>query len=355
MAGDSTRAAGRRWLTLAVIALTLAGAGVFVGESASAQGWQWPWETDSAPPRPREPMRRERQQPPPYGAPQYGNPQFGPQQQSNRGGICLQLEQRLAQEANRGSQDRANLPQIEQGIRDAARTVRTGEAQLERMQCYEYFLFSKSLRRSNRRCVQLHNDVEQAKETLSGLEGRRQQIFSTSSRSYRDEIVRELARNNCGDTYTREARRFSNPFSSIWQDEGGNVEGGNRFGELPFATYRTICVRLCDGYYFPVSFSTLPNHFERDAQVCQSKCAAPSELYFHQNPGAGVDQAVSHVTKQPYSTLRTAFKYRKEFVQGCSCKSAEYIPQDQLNQQPANKRAEAPGFTSGRENFSPRR
>lgn len=262
------------------------------------------------------------------------------------GNICLQLERLLAQEANRGGQARSNLPEIEQGIREAARAVRSGEAQLERSECFEYFLFSKSLRRS-RQCITLNNQVEEAKRTLAGLEDRRNQFAASGSRSYRDDIIRELARNGCGESYAREARKFSNPFSSLWQDESSESMGGggNRFNELPFATYRTVCVRLCDGYYFPVSFSTLPNHFERDAEVCQSKCAAPSELYYHQNPGAGMDQAMSHTTKQPYTSLRTAFKYRKEFVQGCSCKSAEYVPADQIGQ-PAKQRAEAPAASS---------
>ena len=90
----------------------------------------------------------------------------------------------------------------------------------------------------------------------------------------------------------------------------------NQFGNLPFATYRTLCVRLCDGYYFPVSFSTLPNHFQRDAELCQSQCAAPAELYYHQNPGGAVEQMVSAGSQQPYTSLKSAWRYRKEFVTG---------------------------------------
>ena len=30
--------------------------------------------------------------------------------------------------------------------------------------------------------------------------------------------------------------------------------------------------------------------------------------------------------QQPYTGLKTAFRYRKEYVQGCSCKQAEYDP-----------------------------
>ncbi|MBU2532324.1 MAG: DUF2865 domain-containing protein, partial [Alphaproteobacteria bacterium] len=77
-----------------------------------------------------------------------------------------------------------------------------------------------------------------------------------------------------------------------------------------------------------VSFSTLPTHFQRDVDACQSKCAAPSELFFHQNPGGSVEQMISQRTRQPYTSLKTAFRYRKEYVQGCSCKESEYVPQD---------------------------
>ena len=102
---------------------------------------------------------------------------------------------------------------------------------------------------------------------------------------------------------------------------------GNRFNAVPFATYRTVCVRLCDGYYFPISFSTLPNHFQRDAEACQSKCAAPAQLYYYQNPGGAVDQMQAFESNDKYTRLRTAFLYRKEFVSGCSCKQTEYVPQ----------------------------
>jgi len=91
-----------------------------------------------------------------------------------------------------------------------------------------------------------------------------------------------------------------------------------------------------------ISFSTLPNHFQRDADQCQSQCAAPAELYYHQNPGGAVEQMVSASSQQPYTSLKSAWRYRKEFVQGCSCKAAEYQP-------PAggDKKAEVPAAPGG--------
>lgn len=318
-------ASKRRLVGLAsVVAFVLAAGPVL------AQGWPWDWGwggSNREPPRPREPVYREA--PPPQQ----------PYQSSSRS-ICLQLEQRLAQEINRGSQSRDLLPKIEQDIRAAERQYRVSEAQLERNDCYEYFLFAKSLRRT-RACVDLNRRVEEARRRLEELEAQRQQIISSGSRSYRDDIIRELARNNCGATYQQQARQL-NPFGSIWQDEDSGGFYGGQFGTLPYATYRTVCVRLCDGYYFPVSFSTLPNHFERDAQVCESKCAAPAELFYHQNPGGSMEEAISYRTRRPYTSLQTAFRYRKEYVQGCSCKQAEYNPAVDQPQ----KRAESPAGQS---------
>jgi hypothetical protein len=40
-----------------------------------------------------------------------------------------------------------------------------------------------------------------------------------------------------------------------------------------------MCVRLCDGFYFPVSFSTLGSRFPEDEAKCKDQCAAPAELF----------------------------------------------------------------------------
>ncbi len=285
-----------------------------------AQGWQWPWEPETRP-APREPEYR----PPPREA---SPPPSGGNWAGGRGSICLQLEQRLVQENQRGGRSRDLLPQIEADIRLADRAYQSGQAQLDRKDCYDYFLFSKTLRRS-RQCVDLANETEDARRRLGDLQAQRQDILSSGSRSYQDDIIRELARNNCGGNYAQEARkRDRGPLSSFWEDEeSGEWGGANQYGAQPYATYRTLCVRTCDGYYFPVSFSTLPNHFERDETACHSKCAAPAELYYHQNPGGAVDQMVGFRTQELYTKLKAAFRYRKEYVQGCSCKQAEYVPE----------------------------
>lgn len=318
------------WLGCALVASVLALAGTWpLVAPAAAQGW-WPWSSDPIPgPRP-PPVRRE---PPPGWRPPGSAPYppGNPISPAPRGSVCLQLEQKLVDFQNGGNQPQSQLPLIENELRQLDRTVRQGEAQLERSDCYDYFLFSKTLRRT-RQCVDAAQQLDASRRRLGELEAKRREILGLGSRdrSYQDELIRELARNNCGPQYQQEAARRgggSNPFSSLWQDEDTSPAGrGNDFRPLPFATYRTVCVRLCDGFYFPISFSTLENHFARDVEACQQKCAAPVELYFHQNPGGSMEQALSVTDRRPYTSLKTAFRYRKEYVQGCSCKQAEYTP-----------------------------
>ncbi len=338
------------WGALAVLAAGFVVLGVTSDTAFAQSGW-WPWSTQQEPARrpppvPREPTWRNPppgDYPPPQRQPQ---PQPQPWQQqaapgTNKAPICLQLEQRLVTESQRGSSTRDQLPKIEADMRQAERASRAAQAQLERLDCFDHFLFSKTLRRS-RQCIDLNNQAETARRRVAELDAQRQQLLGSRDRSYMDDIYRELARNNCGNEYTREVQRrgLNNPFSSLWQDEDSGTGGrGNEFGALPFATYRTVCVRLCDGYYFPVSFSTLKNHFERDVEICQSKCAAPTELFYHQNPGGSMEQAMSVRNQTPYTNLKSAFRYRKEYVQGCSCKQAEYIPSPADR---GDRKAEAP-------------
>ena len=53
-------------------------------------------------------------------------------------------------------------------------------------------------------------------------------------------------------------------------------------------------MRTCDGFYFPISYSTVPAKFGDDEKVCQAMCPASEvTLYSHRNPGEDISQAVS--------------------------------------------------------------
>jgi len=152
------------------------------------------------------------------------------------------------------------------------------------------------------------SDVEQLKNGNSGQEGQRRALIG------------QLAQSNCGAQYTAAANSWGGPqgfFDALFG--GGTIINPGGDG-APSGTYHTVCVRACDGYYFPISYSTLPNRFADDARACQRLCpAAEAELYSFRNPGEDMEQAVS-VSGQPYTALPNAFRYRKEIIAGCSCR-----------------------------------
>lgn len=87
--------------------------------------------------------------------------------------------------------------------------------------------------------------------------------------------------------------------------------------------FRTLCVRTCDGYYFPVSFSTGRSQFANDEARCSEICpAAPTELYIYRNPGGDQSEMMS-LAGVPYADQPFAFRYKSEFVEGCSCRQAK--------------------------------
>ncbi len=317
-----------------------------VSQPLAAQSW-WPFGGTNERPTPREPVNRPPPQQIPAPIPQ---PPPGQQGSTSSNPICLQLEQRLIQEGQQGNQSRDQLPRIEAEMRNVDRTFNVGATQLDRS-CYETFLFTKTFR-ATPQCKELQRQVEGAKRRLAELEAQRHDAMASAGRSYKDDIIRELARNNCGANYADQARRRD---GGVWQDEETIGSGGwTPQGNSGVATYRTICVRLCDGFYFPVSFSTLPSHFPEDAETCSSKCVAPTELYYYPNPGGSVDQSVALKSQEAYTKLKVAFRYRKEFVNGCSCKEAEFVPASATPDKKAD--GSQPGATSPKTSaFPPKR
>ena len=84
-------------------------------------------------------------------------------------------------------------------------------------------------------------------------------------------------------------------------------------------TYRTLCVRLCDGFYFPISYATRRGRFAADAKRCEQSCPAGARLFVHLNPVQGVDDMVD-LDDRPYRSLPTAFLHRAQYVADCTCR-----------------------------------
>lgn len=82
-----------------------------------------------------------------------------------------------------------------------------------------------------------------------------------------------------------------------------------------------ICVRTCDGGFFPVSYSIGGRNLDDFAELCQALCPnAQTEVYRYTN-GGDVNDAVSS-SGASYTELKNAGKFRKTFDPACTCKPA---------------------------------
>ena len=274
---------------------------------------------------------------------------------------CMQLQQELASASGGGG--REALPGIDKQIQNASRVYNGTKAAMEDSGCFErgFLIFGRGLVRSPK-CLQMNNQVEDARRQVEQLQAQRDGIAGgRGNRRRQAELMDALARNGCsgGRPMQQQARRDSGGGGLFgWFGRGGSDEEEAAQPEGPVyrsidpnGRYRSVCVRTCDGFFFPVSYQTYASHLAQDASVCQSSCAAPAELYVYRNPGQEIDQAIS-LNGTAYSDLPAAFKYRKEYVNGCSCKANEYNP---TAIEAANQKAEAaPARQARQEGSSPR-
>ncbi|MBN9018065.1 MAG: DUF2865 domain-containing protein [Rhizobiales bacterium] len=251
--------------------------------------------------------------------------------------VCSQLEAQLsslqkgtgarqaAAFAGAANQQRAEISAAQQRARQAG--------------CGGGFLFFQS--KQSPQCAGMLQGIQRMKNNLAKLESNQQNAAAASANAggQRSGLLRQLGDNNCGPQYAAYSsqnrpknfleRLFTPQTPQIAmapaeqgvvlqrddsQDSGGYDTGFGR------GRYRTLCVRTCDGYYFPISYSTTRDGFTRDEQICKQTCPGTEVvLYAHRNPGQDSSKALSTIDESRYSDLPTAFAYRTNLTQGCGC------------------------------------
>jgi len=235
---------------------------------------------------------------------------------------CQRLEAQLTS-LDRGNSDPARADQIrraEESVNRQQSEVDRLVAQGRRIGC-ESFGFFSIFSNPPPQCGALNRQIGQQRSTLERMQNEREQLHggTTQRAAQRQALLIALGDNGCGAQYRSAA---------LAGQQGGFFDrlfGGNN-GPLSApsgpmgGTFRTICVRTCDGYYYPISFATSPDRFRDDEQTCQRMCpAAEVTLYTYHNPGEEVAQAVS-LNGRLYTELPTAFNYRKAIDPACSCR-----------------------------------
>lgn len=92
----------------------------------------------------------------------------------------------------------------------------------------------------------------------------------------------------------------------------------NSYRPTQAGTYKTLCVRLCDGFSFPISYSTRRERFSQDAKRCEQTCPSRSRLFIQRRPSEDADDSVD-LDGRPYRRLPNAFLHRTKYVTDCTC------------------------------------
>jgi hypothetical protein len=252
-------------------------------------------------------------------------PPPGPPGASQRNPVCVRLESQLSMIDRGGHVD----PQRAEQIRRYEDTAQRQQAELDRlsaqgrrMGCEGRGFFSLFSGQSPQ-CGPINNQIQQMRANLDRVLADLERLRGNSAdrEGERRAVLASLAQNDCGPEYRQFANRGGGGGFLEQLFGGGTVitpapPPGSPAGD----TYRTVCVRTCDGYYFPISYSTTPASFPQDEQVCQRMCpAAEVALYSHRNPGEDISQAIS-TGGRSYTELPNAFAFRKAFNPSCSCR-----------------------------------
>jgi hypothetical protein len=133
---------------------------------------------------------------------------------------------------------------------------------------------------------------------------------------------------------------------------GGNSPYDNGGYEEDYGTYRTLCVRLCDGFYFPISDGVRRERLYNDSHQCSQRCDGEARLFYYSTAGGSAETAVD-LSGRRYVDLPNAFRYRKALVNGCTCKPAPWSAQEAARHEgyaaeAAQRRAEGSAPDDGR-------
>ena len=260
-----------------------------------------------------------------------GTPPPAPGQPTYQNQLCTRLEAQLAS-IDRGNGDPARAEQIRRY--EEASGKQQGEldrmvAQTKRAGCEGsgFFLFN-ALQTQSQQCVDLNRQISNMRANLDRINVDLQRLRGNDvdRGEQRRSVMLALAQNNCGPQYRTAARAPGGFFDQLLGRESGEGEpapsGDLANPEAQSGSFRTVCVRTCDGFYFPVSYAASPARFAQDEKTCQRMCpAAEVMLFSYPTQGADITQATS-INGQPYTALPNALKYRTEFNPSCSCKRA---------------------------------
>ena len=260
--------------------------------------------------------------------------------------VCRQLEADLAAASRGGGGGPAMIRKYDAAIDRQREQISKARDQADNAGC-GFSLFSRNINR----CAGLNATIDRMNANLDSLQAKRAQLAGGGgSRRDRGRILAALDANGCRDDEI--ATRRDAPQQAA-RDNGGNffdqlfgrqdqqletldVPDAPDTAAVPlddpsvrnFRTiinrpdgmdlprlggeFRTMCVRTCDGYFFPMSNAASVGDFERDQKNCESSCPGTEmQVFYSRGMADDSGSMTSSVTGRPYSELPTAYLYKQ--------------------------------------------
>jgi hypothetical protein len=193
--------------------------------------------------------------------------------------VCVRLEGQLAA-IDRAGADPARAEQarrIDESLSKQQGDLDRVQAQYQRLGCQPVTLFSIFVTQAPQ-CGALGGQIQQMRgtidRTLADLQRTRR---GGDDDMQRQAVIGALAQNNCGPQYRAAVPQQRGFFETLFGGPNTNIPppAPGDYPQVGAGGYRTLCVRTCDGYYFPISNSTSSTRFGDDEQTCQKLCPIP--------------------------------------------------------------------------------
>jgi len=232
---------------------------------------------------------------------------------------------------------RAELGAVENAIAsnvnlDLSTTIKKTQRELDKTSAYAKSIGCSDLRipllsgPAPAKCPSLEVQIGQLEQDIEGLKQEAARN-ATGELQVRRDTLKTTLDGNCTDG----ASVPNNQAKSNTTTPFGGATDGLQASEMPDDPmarlnssvangFRTICVRKCDGFFFPISQFGSNNRLSTDADLCHASCPGAEVSLYVQPNDKEVDGAVSADNGQLYTALPTAFHHRSSYDPSCSCR-----------------------------------
>lgn len=227
--------------------------------------------------------------------------------------VCRSLEAELAALPRGGG--RGQFARYDRAVDAQQQQLQKARGQARRHGC-GFAIFGSRVEQ----CGALAATIEKMERNLLELQRKRNGLAGGADpRRERARLLAALEVNGCRKREKEMARETPRAIDgrsgATVAPEPGTVKTVQR------GAFRTLCVRTCDGYFFPVSYASPQEAFQRDEMKCRAMCPGTEvELFYHRFPEQESTEMMSVATGEHYRDAPFAYRYRRtDHARPASC------------------------------------